>query len=643
MSQQDAKPAEVDGDQPGSTRSRLGWYLLLVFLLVASLIGSQFISAPLRIARETTYVTQPLTPDGERVDYFAAIEREFYPANLATEENGYRLIFQRLGPAPDAPAWQIDQICEKLGLDPVQLRPDVKFEEPDTFLRAYLHRPEFSEADAQLIDQLRARYRPSALDAQLEDEGPAVDAEELLSERLRAPWTGDDLPMMAQWLEQNNAALDVLTEAVAKSTLAIPLVREDAGHTLIEMLWPEMQRTRSFARGLAARANYRIGTGDLDGAINDVIACKRLGRHVGHGVTIVDLLVGIAVEGIADSIGLAGSLDHPPTRDQLQRLVGAWDELPPRSSFAEHMLLERFTALEIIQSLAHDGELSASVGVWFRLPMGLERAMGVIGLNWNLVAHRINAHYDALVNHRAAPITPRLHAKLLVSRAARSEFVADELAALFLPALDAIQEAVHRCECAENMKRIAVAMLLYERDHGTLPPPWTVSADGTRLHSWRTLLLPYLGQQELYGKIRLDEPWDSEHNRTLHEAAVACYQCPSAELGPGRTTYAVVVGPQTAFNSSGQGRSLNAFGPQSGNMIVVVERRADVCWMDPAGDANFEEARAGVNVSAAGIGSQHPGGAQVGLRSAAVQYLPSQSSDKWDLQGLLDGTSDRVP
>jgi hypothetical protein len=614
-----------------------------VFLLLAGLIGSQFISAPLRIARETTYVTQPLTPDGQQIDYFAAIEREFYPANLATEENGYRLIFQRLGPAPDAPAWQIDQLGEKLGLDPVQLQPDLKFEEPDTFLRAYLHRPEFSEADALLIDQLRARHRPAAIDAAIADEGPAVDAEVLLAERLRAPWTCDDLPMMARWIEQHGPALDVVSQAVAKPTFVIPLARENASQALFVTLLPDVQRTRSFARGLAARANYRIGTGDLDGAIDDVIACKRLGRHVGHGATIVDLLVGIAVEGIADAVGVAGSLEHPPTREQLQRLLRAWDQLPPRATFAEHLQFERFSALEVVQSLAHGGAQSVSGESLLELPLGIERAVRVVGLNWNLVARRVNAHFDALIEQGIEPSRPELRPSLLVSRAARSEIVADTLASLLLPAAGAAQEAERRGQCAENLKRIAVGMLLYERDHGTLPPAWTARADGTRLHSWRTLLLPYLGQQQLYEKTRLDEPWDSEHNRTLHEAAVLCYQCPSAGLAPGRTTYAVVVGPQTAFNPSGQGRSLDALGPQSGNMILVVERRVDVCWMDPAGDADYDEARVGINVTAAGIGSQHPGGVQVGLRSASVQFLSEVMGADWDLVGLLEGTSDRLP
>lgn len=38
------------------------------------------------------------------------------------------------------------------------------------------------------------------------------------------------------------------------------------------------------------------------------------------------------------------------------------------------------------------------------------------------------------------------------------------------------------------------------------------------MHSWTVQLLPYLGKEaeELYAKIRLDEPWDSEWNAQFH-------------------------------------------------------------------------------------------------------------------------------
>ncbi len=131
------------------------------------------------------------------------------------------------------------------------------------------------------------------------------------------------------------------------------------------------------------------------------------------------------------------------------------------------------------------------------------------------------------------------------------------------------------------MQRIMLAMLLYEREHGTLPPAWSVDAAGDPLHSWRVLLLPYLGHEALYEKIRLGEPWDSEHNRQFHGEDMAVYRCPSDLVATlGQATYSVVVGPDMPFEA-GQGKRLTDFGPDSDDMILLVERIDPVAWMDP--------------------------------------------------------------
>ena len=41
------------------------------------------------------------------------------------------------------------------------------------------------------------------------------------------------------------------------------------------------------------------------------------------------------------------------------------------------------------------------------------------------------------------------------------------------------------------------------------------SKDGKPFLSWRVALLPYLEQIPLYNKFKLDEPWDSPHNKAL--------------------------------------------------------------------------------------------------------------------------------
>src|SRR5262249_20258199 len=63
---------------------------------------------------------------------------------------------------------------------------------------------------------------------------------------------------------------------------------------------------------------------------------------------------------------------------------------------------------------------------------------------------------------------------------------------LFLPAVRSSGPAVLRVQCTNNLKQIALALYNYEQEHKALPPAYTVDANGRPLHSWRTLILPYL-------------------------------------------------------------------------------------------------------------------------------------------------------
>jgi hypothetical protein len=139
------------------------------------------------------------------------------------------------------------------------------------------------------------------------------------------------------------------------------------------------------------------------------------------------------------------------------------------------------------------------------------------------------------------------------------------------------------------VKLIALALLAYEADHGTLPPAYTVDADGNRLHSWRTLILPYVEQSELYETIDLAKPWDDPANAQAREAFIDLYYCPSSTHEDGLTTYLAIVGPDCAFSGSVPCK-LSEVKDDAGKTIVLVDVHSDqaVHWMSPR-DITAEE------------------------------------------------------
>ena len=166
------------------------------------------------------------------------------------------------------------------------------------------------------------------------------------------------------------------------------------------------------------------------------------------------------------------------------------------------------------------------------------------------------------------------------------------LIGLVLPAIQAGRDAARRVQCMNHMKAIGSAMIRHEAATGLLPAA-VIGADGTPLLSWRVAILPYIEQKSLYEQFHLDEPWDSEHNRSLIPLMPMVYACPSADVEPGRTTYLLLDGHGAAFEpknlragAGGRIRGLRRAdrGDKSEATILVVDapaRRA-VEWTRPA-------------------------------------------------------------
>jgi hypothetical protein len=168
--------------------------------------------------------------------------------------------------------------------------------------------------------------------------------------------------------------------------------------------------------------------------------------------------------------------------------------------------------------------------------------------------------------------------------------------------------------CGLYVHPIAGACLAYEEDHGTLPPAYIADESGKAMHSWRVLLLPYLGYDELYSLYDFSEAWNGPNNSRLAEMMPPVYRCPGYRGSHRYTTsYVAVVGPETAWRGD-KGVPLGEVTDYGSETVLIVEvADSDINWMEPR-DMSFEQALAGVNVDMRhGISSYHRGGAFCGF------------------------------
>jgi hypothetical protein len=152
------------------------------------------------------------------------------------------------------------------------------------------------------------------------------------------------------------------------------------------------------------------------------------------------------------------------------------------------------------------------------------------------------------------------------------------------PLIMQVQRNAEGTRAMENLKRIALAMHNYAATHKSLPPPASHDKQGKALLSWRVHLLPYLGEENLYREFRLDEPWDSEHNKKLIPKMPAVYRSAAGKKAEaGLTTYLVPVGKATLF-PGGKGITFREVTDGLSQTILVIDAADEkaVVWTRPA-------------------------------------------------------------
>ena len=156
------------------------------------------------------------------------------------------------------------------------------------------------------------------------------------------------------------------------------------------------------------------------------------------------------------------------------------------------------------------------------------------------------------------------------------------LVALLLPAARYSRPAARRAQCVNNLKQIALAFWNYEQVYNALPPAYTVDANGRPLHSWRTLILPYLEQEPLYQTIDLSKPWNDPTNARAVETGLLVFRCPEA-AGPRNTTsYLAIVAPNGCWIPAKSRRLAEITDPRELTLMVIESGEENaVPWMAP--------------------------------------------------------------
>ena len=155
------------------------------------------------------------------------------------------------------------------------------------------------------------------------------------------------------------------------------------------------------------------------------------------------------------------------------------------------------------------------------------------------------------------------------------------LIALLLPAVQAARESARKCQCANNLKQLGLALQLYHNSYGRFPgngiESWELSWMGAQNKgSYFVRLLPYIERQNLFNQLDFDtsvELSDRRNGAPVANTLIDTLQCPSDDYAkvaddPGYSglaqgalsNYGFSIGNQ-AFSRCGQGGNMFDTGP----------------------------------------------------------------------------------
>lgn len=160
-------------------------------------------------------------------------------------------------------------------------------------------------------------------------------------------------------------------------------------------------------------------------------------------------------------------------------------------------------------------------------------------------------------------------------------------ALVLLLAIPQLQQAAKRANGAAKLKQIVVAMHNYHDVHGTFPPAYLTDTNGVPQHSWRVMILPWIGHGTLHGKYDFNEPWDGPNNRKLLPLIPREYQSTSVvsnlDQGEYRTPFVVILDDDGAMRGAESLRLTDMDTDCAASTILVVEAPNHYpLWTEPA-------------------------------------------------------------
>ena len=342
-------------------------------------------------------------------------------------------------------------------------------------------------------------YYQAAIDRSVEWEGDYEFLFDRPVDLLSAAMEGDPdalaSPEIIEWLAANQDALDHFRAATDFEFRGWPM--ETADGTVIGFLLPHLSKTRLLAKAAVIEARQLEVAGDIDAAMDCYLDVMAAGAHAGQGPTLIENLVGVAMQTLASDKALDSFARLEDDEMDYVGLAEAMvDSYRPTRPIEETFQFERVMILDIVQRgyewnpesesyrVSEDGleQFSNSLGVTAGVGGGPgEMALGFVlgNVGFEGMNEQINTHYDALTDAARMPYQQGREAFRDLDETIRdpSFSMRNPLLSMLLPSLSRATHLAARSESSRRATLLVTHLKAYRQQYGTYPDSLDVFGD----------------------------------------------------------------------------------------------------------------------------------------------------------------------
>lgn len=281
-----------------------------------STVHADDIQPKIRISKETTYITEPLTHDGlpDYEAYLYECGREW----ITPGKNAAVPLWRAFWPG------DLDDQNQQLVLGGIGVneRPNL-----ENALVGINHK--------ETLDRIEDWLRNTKDDEVTEFNS----AQEVVESATTLPWKKSQIPPLAIWLKANEYALDQFVKAskCERCWSPSPTFLNGKRETLLAALLPLAGAIRDNIGTISVRPLMLIGENRPMDAWRDILAMYKVANHVGHGFTVVELLVAYKLEQRANELTVQVLQCKDLSSLQLRAILKDLADLKPHESLSERL------------------------------------------------------------------------------------------------------------------------------------------------------------------------------------------------------------------------------------------------------------------------------------------------------------------